>query len=361
MPNLLWLGAVLLCFMVGYLILCFRAESPKKGTLEWISMYEKPKFHLARHGFDGGDWGGAAGAFFLQVALLSAVVLLTAPQTDPLSLLPTLLLSGLCGAVLYLAVKRLVGSRAAALTAAVVLAGNWNYDVQFFLICAAVILVGILFISRGEDNTGSGFALLWGLVSALCLFLYAQMLPLVLWALALLIADGIARMKKGQPLAMPLNVLCFFFAGALCLSCLVAGAYLNRGISVMDALQKGGFLTSIALCFRGFMLLSLPSAARWVAIGLFAPAALLSVGGCVFLLSSAAKRREAETLAAGLAALALLFVGIAATPQCLILAGALSLGYMTGRLFHRDALTHGAVGAAFWAAATFAISISVYF
>ncbi len=361
MPNLLWLGAVLLCFTVGYLILCFRAETPKKGTLEWISMYEKPQFHPARHRLDGGDWGGAAGAFFLQVALLSAVVLLTMPQLDPVALLPTLLMAGLCGAVLYLAVKGLVGSRAAALTSAVVLAGNWNYDVQFFLICAAVILVGILLISRSEENTGSGFALLWGIICALCLFLYAQMLPLVLWALLLLFGDGIVRMKKGQIWVLPLNVLCFFFAGALCLSCLVAAGYMLEGISVMDALQKGGFMTSIILCFRGFALLSLPSVARWAAIGLFAPAALLSVGGCVFLLSSAMKRREAETLAAGLAVLALLIVAIFSTPQCLILAGALSLGYMTGRLFHRDALAHGAVGAAFWAAATFAISISVYF
>ncbi len=361
MPNLLWLGAVLLCCFVGYLILCFRAEEPKKGTLEWISMYEKPGFHVAHHPLERSDWGAAAGAFFLQVAAYSAVVLLTMPQLSPVVLLPTLLSAGACGALCYLLVKRLVGSRSAALTSAILLAGSWSYDPHFFLVCGGVILVGVLLITRKEDSSGGSFALLWGILSAVGLFLYPQILPLIVWALLLLLGDGIARMKKGELWVLLLNVLCFLFAGFLCLSCLVAAGYLSEGISVMDALQKGGFMKSITLCFRGFSLFSLPHSLRWAEIALYTPAALLSVGGCVFLLHSAMRRREAETLAAGLAVLALLIVAVFSTPQCLILAGALSLGYMTGRLFHRGALAHGAVGAAFWTAATFAISLSMYF
>jgi hypothetical protein len=324
-------------------------------------MYEKPKFHIARHGLDAGDWGGALGAFFLQVASLVIAVLLTSPEADPLSLLPTLLMAGCGGATLYSAVKRLVGSRAAALTSAVILAGGWTYAPQFFLISVAVVLVGILFLSRSEENTGGGFALLWGILCALCLFLYAQMLPLVLWAGAVLLLDGIVRGKKGQFWVLPLNILCFCFAGFLCLSCLVAGAYLPQGIAVMDALKQGGFLASILLCFRGFTLLALPSAFLWGELSFYAPATALSLGGCVFLAYSALLRREGEVLAVAAAVLILTVLAIFFTPQCLVLAGAISLGYMTGRLFHRDALAQGAVGAAFWTAATLAISLTTYF
>ena len=241
------------------------------------------------------------------------------------------------------------------------MAGHWNYDPQFFLACSAVILVGVLLISRKEDASGGSFSILWGIVSAVGLFLYPQMLPLVLWALVLLLGDGIARMKKGELWVLPLNVLCFFFAGALSLGCLTSAGYLMGGISVMDALQNGGFMKSIALCFRGFDLFVLPTSLTWAELLLYIPAVLLSVGGCVFLFYSAVKRREAEALGAGLAVLALMVIALFAISQCIILAGVLSLGYMTGRLFHRDALAPGAVGAAFWTAATFAISLSVYF
>ena len=358
--------------MIAYLMACFRAEAPKKGTVEWILSYDKPKFSLLALGspLNKRDALAAVGAFFLQIAVYFVFVLISFARGGVINarfwqdFLPLLAAAGGCGVVLYLAAKRLTGSCTASLMAVLVLAGELNHDPCLSLLVLAAFLCLVCYLGREAERLSFDVVLLMGVFAAVSAFFCPPLIVLVLGILLMMLVDGAVRLKQDQQgfWPLPVSLLLFSLGFALALSCAVCAEYLLKNLDLWTAVQNGSFFLALLSCVEGLFCFSLPNALTLGALFLQAPSLIFAVGALPFLLFSILSRRDPGALVLLIWNLFLLAVSIFfGVPSLCVLAGALSCSYLSARMFARESLVPGTVGAAFLVAATYALSLCIYF
>lgn len=185
LPTVLLLSGAMMC-AAFYLYIYFTAEAPRKGTLEWIALYEKP--HLCRKGLlHRLKWLDLLWSFVAALLSLGIFLGITAcinPSLLQGMLLP-LILSALptvlCAVLAYLMGKLFSGKVLYSLLAAVfltfcrILAPTRSEDAAFLL--GAVLLLLTYF-------TGKGFAAWLSLIlSGILLGLGASISPLNIFLL----------------------------------------------------------------------------------------------------------------------------------------------------------------------------------
>lgn len=199
-------GMVLLLILYG--VSYNRALQPRAGTLEWISLYDRPAFSLV------GRWTGLvrADAVPLLAACVVAVAawgfaawrsLMEAYTGAPLGVEAALeagfhyglapVVTAIC---MYLLGKGLTGSTLTALLSALVLSLDLTADPLLLLLAAGQALLLTRYLTAGED-TGFGEVCLWLILAfalnAVACYVYEGFLIVTAAMVVLLIAGAAGR------------------------------------------------------------------------------------------------------------------------------------------------------------------------
>lgn len=359
------------CALMGLqLALCFRAEAPRKGSTEWITMYEKPAFSPAGNdkALEKKDTLFAVVAAFVQMlafALFLFVPLMLAgkdiaTEVNWSSAGPIFLAAGGSGAVLYLLVKLLTRSAPAALLATLPLAGDIFRDpmASLFLLCALLSLY--LFFTRGEGFWALDLLGIGTCAMAACVFFFPSTTLLLPVFLLTLLLDGAWRLIKGcetvwQVLLRLVLTVCVFFLllGAMCTSLFP--------IDFVEALKNGTFFKTVLLYLEGFRHITALKGGAILAALMQLPSVIYAVGSLVLIVWALLKKRDAAAAFLLLWSLALMAFSFLTGASYYVLPAALSCGYLAARCFKRDAITTGVGGAAVLTALNFAITAAIYF
>ena len=149
----LLIGLTAALLVLGYFLAFARAMAPRRGTLEWIAMYDRPPFSLSGSGFGFRQMDLAAcllpvavsaGLYLLAVCLqLRSFVLFTVPE-GRLMLFGGALLFALSAAGAFALLRSLCGSMALAMTLALLPGLEYAQD----YIAAAATVWQLFFLHR---------------------------------------------------------------------------------------------------------------------------------------------------------------------------------------------------------------------
>ena len=338
---------LLLAVAVWFYILYFRAELPKKSTLEWISMYDRPAFRLtdARAPFSWHD------VIWCLLPAVAALCLTLVSELSYYGAVNGLMIGALDGglaavtsAALYLLLKSMTGSLPAALL------GTGLVSVNCFcqngnLLPAAVIALFLWLWATGE-GCGAGDWIFSGL-AALCtggslLFGGDNVLLIVPLAACVVFVQAYRLRHKACSFVRAL-LMTVYMVVLLVLAMVGAMAVyaVQAGLVLSTALTDGSFvqfvLRAASDVFRGLAPLGSDIAKQHVvdAVYMLPAHILLMIAAFPVLITAYIRRREPMALlilAWTVTAAYLFFLGHA---EYMSLAAACCSGYVTARLLAR--------------------------
>jgi len=176
------------------LILCLLAERPKKGTLEWIDVYDRPNWHIPAPSpqIDGFDWlwslipAVACGGLWLAVSLLTEMPLLT-------TVWPAFLIGILC----YLLSRLLGGSVLTGLCASILLLALSSLPL-LMLPAGGVLVLLWLWIRRGYGVWSWAYLTCCALLLAAAQLVVLESVLLLIPVLAVIVVVMIRRIREGE-------------------------------------------------------------------------------------------------------------------------------------------------------------------
>lgn len=356
--------------MAVHLVLCFRAQAPKKDSIEWISMYEKPQFSLFEENkaLCGNDALMAFLAALVQMASFAAFLFLPlllegkdiVAEVNWSSAASIFLAAGGSGVFLYLLCKLLTHDRSAAMLCTLVMAGDIFREPMAAMFLLGLMLCLYLWLRRSEGTLGLDHLCLAACAMAACAAFYPMcslLLPVVLMTM---LFDGIWRARKSLTpwWHLPVQILVTALIFLLLLSVRCAALF---PLNFAEAVKNGAFFKAVLLHLQGWLYVVTPNAGTLLALTVQLPSVIYAVGSIVFLLWAAVAKKDAAALFVLVWNVALMAFSLLTATSFYVLPAALACGYIAARCFQRDAIATGVCGIAVTAALTYAITIFIYF
>lgn len=351
---------------VWQLVCALCGETPYKGTLEWISMYEKPKFSLPCDGMllQKADALPAAAAAVLHGGAFLLFMLgftVTGGSSLPwANILFPLIAAAIGGGLCFCLGKAMGGSTVSAMLGSLLVAFDLFHEPTPVAAMLLLLAAQYLFFRRGAEKCGFGLAAIIGGSLTLCVIWAPNSILIAVPLLLVMLLDGILRMVKGQGglWQLILNLLLTAVAFYFCMVGAVFIMYLSHGAS-FSLVTLSQVLAGALRCVTPFTTLAPPTANAVVYAFAQNPALIYTLGALVFSICSLAKRKDPAALYLLIWGVGLILYALAAATAVYCIAAALSLSYMGGRLMTRQKPACAIVGASAMAALCLALTIVI--